>query len=172
MQNVMNKIKEIFEDYKVVPGVSIDPYGLASPGGPWIVGSFALWHYQKNIMGNQPDWQYDDIDYVVHTEEQGNQLLNYFRQLGESERLLYNDIYRFDKAQVNIKLYDDIRFRLYVHDIDVCQVGSDNKNFYLSSSAHNSITNNLCKFTGNTFDQERTNKRIQKYVKRGFKYTD
>ena len=168
----MNKIKEIFDDYIVVPGLQIDPYKLSSPSGPWIVGSFALWHYIKFSTGQEPEWQYDDIDYVVHTEEQGNYLLNYFRQLGEPEKLLYNGIYRFSKAQVNIKLYDDIRFRLYMHDIDVCQIGSDNKNFYLSSSAYNSINKNLCKFTGNTFDQERTNKRIQKYVKRGFKYTD
>ena len=83
----MNRIKEIFDDYVVVPGTPIDPYGLASPGGPWIVGSFALWHYIKNTTGQDPEWQYDDIDYVVHTEEQGNYLLNYFRQFGRNSHV-------------------------------------------------------------------------------------
>ena len=68
----MNKIKKIFDDYIVVPGLQIDPYKLSSPSGPWIVGSFALWHYIKFSTGQEPEWQYDDIDYVVHTEEQGN----------------------------------------------------------------------------------------------------
>jgi hypothetical protein len=164
----MNKIKEIFEDYIVIPHGPVDPYGLANPNGPWIVGSFALWKYLKEVCNVDVDWVYDDIDYVVNTEEQGNELLNYFRNAGEPETLLYEGIYKFSKAQVNIKLYEDIRFRLHVHDIDVCQVGTDNKNFYLSKSAYTSIHNNQCKATGLTFDQQRTDSRIQKYTKRGF----
>lgn len=164
----MNKIKQIFDDYVIVPCEPIDPYEFCSSQGPWIVGSFALWHYITQITGKNPDWKYDDIDYAVGSADQGNLLLEYFRQSGETETLLYDGIYKFNQAQINVRPYEDIRFRLYLHDIDVCQVGTDNKNFYLSSSAFKSISENTCRITGNTFDQSRTDKRLQKYIDRGF----
>ena len=165
----MNLIKQVFDDYIVVPSGTTDPFELSQPNGPWIIGSFPLWHYLKHI-GIEPDWIYNDIDYVVNTTDQSNKLLNFFRDLNLTESSPFNYIHKFDngKFQVNTQAYKDIRFRLYNADIDITQVGMDNNNFYLSKSAYKNIPLKKFKLTGKTFDQQRTNQRIQKYTKRGF----
>lgn len=171
----MDKIKTIFDSYRVIPYKNVDPFNLVSSNGPWIVGSFALWHFKKFLTGKEPKWIYNDIDYVVHTDTQSEKLLNFFREKNKKEKQIFDTIYKFDNIQINVRPYDDIRYRLYRHDINVCQIGCDDSNFYVSNSALESIKNNTCRLTGNTtgiYDPVRMQNRVEKYVKRGFKFID
>lgn len=171
----MNIVKDIFDDFRVIPHSNIDPFNLVSPKGPWIVGSYVLWHFKTFLTSKEPDWHFGDIDYVVHSEEQGQKLLDYFRKTNRKETQKFDTVFKFDNVQIGLQQYEDIRFRLYHHDINICQIGCDNNNFYVSSSALEGIKNNTCCLTGNTtgiYDPVRMQNRVKKYVNRGFKFID
>jgi hypothetical protein len=167
---VLNKVKDVFNDYNIITHGPVDPLNLSAPNGPWIIGSFALWSYLKHVKKIHVDWMYNDIDYIVSNEEQGDKLLKYFKNTKEPMEAhpRAEGIFKFGKYQVNINPYEDIRFRLHDADIDITQVATDNKNFYISKSALNSLENNSFRLTGRTFNLPLTNLRIEKYTKRGF----
>ena len=85
----MNKFKGLFNLYKTIPSENIDPYGFIDKDGPWIGGSFALWHFL-----NKPKWTFDDIDYFVRTPKQADMPLSK-QPIKPEKRLRYLPIFDY-----------------------------------------------------------------------------
>ena len=167
----MNKIKGLYNLYTEVDSSNIDPFNFITPNGPWIGGSFALWHYIDN-----PTWQYNDIDYFVRTDDQAKELLKYFTSISKDKNEIYKNIFKFtcdDKiVQVNANPYADVRLRLQHADLSNTKIAHNGKQFIVDRMFLDSINKNQFMFTGNTFNIDRTNKRIDLYKDRGFSFND
>lgn len=167
----MNRFKGLFNLYNCIPSENIDPFNFIKEDGPWLIGSFVLWNYLQ-----KPNWKYNDLDYVVRTDEQANHLINYFEKICLSKTQPYDNIFKYQcedyLVQINCNKYDDIRLRLHQADLSHTKIAHNGNEFFIDKIAQASLNKNDFYYTGQTFDIERTNKRITLYKQRGFNFLD
>jgi len=166
----MNKVKNLIENFISIDADNIDPFNLICDFGPWIVGSYAL---QKFTNSN---WEANDIDYVVKDKFQYEFVFKFFKKIclehevtkqGTDTFYLQNNL----KVQILPAKYKDIRLRLDKHDISICQIGHNGKQFIMSKKCQQHINDKV--FTidpvyGISVSLYQTEQRILKYTERGY----
>lgn len=163
----MNRFKGMFNLYNSIPSKTIDPFNFIKEDGPWLIGSFVLWnHLQK------PNWKYNDLDYCVRTHEQADYLKDYFEKICVSKTQPYKSIIKYQckdyLVQINTNEYDDVRLRLEHADLSHTKIAHNGNEYIIDKIAQALLNKNNFYYTGQTFNIERTKKRITLYKQRGF----
>ena|SRR6056300_337520 len=167
----MYLIKKYFNNSICLESDSIDPYNLLSNHKVSIVGSFPL---QKFTHAN---WVPNDIDYIAHDKKSYDFVFKFFDNLSETKKITKGGTVHFymnDNSLVQLLPagipghYKDIRFRIFYHDISICQIGHTGSQYVMSKLCYDHIQKNIFCLDENgiKINDDVTKQRIEKYIQR------
>mgnify|MGYP001171871126 CR=1 FL=1 len=166
----------MYKDYTCTDKVNIFDYDFVTPNGPWVVGSYALWHLIKLLDIKEPEWTPNNIDIVVRNEKQYAEVYNLFKDIDHTTSSLKTVTFNTQPTQILLihKFYNNFMQRLDTHEYNVCRVGYDGERLWYHKDALLDIQNKTltyiesCDWLLELNQTEAVERRRQKYIDRGF----
>lgn len=163
------------ENSVFIDSLNIDPFEVMweNKGAVWITGGYALKRY---VAGT---WLDGDIDYTVRDEETKARVLEYFDQFKNADKKIgslgtVQYIIGDFRVQILGDMYDDPRKRFFQHDLSICQIAHNGKQYIMSKICFEHAKKKIFSRANRTWmfqGKDPLLDRIYKYESRGFIYT-